>query len=216
MITHHENDFLQFIIKENILCFGQFTLKSGRRSPYFYNSGLFNTGAKLAKLGQFYAHAIVESGLGPDMLFGPAYKGIPLVSATSIALAQNHHLDLPYAFNRKENKAHGEGGQLVGAKLCGKVMIVDDVISAGLTVGESIAVVRQAGAEAIAVIVAFDREEIGEQGKQSARQQVEQRFNINVLAISGVASLSQYLGSQPNYAQHLANIRTYLSNYGAV
>ncbi|MGH8398373.1 MAG: orotate phosphoribosyltransferase, partial [Gammaproteobacteria bacterium] len=163
----YRQEFLEFALEHEVLRFGEFTLKSGRASPYFFNAGLFNSGAALAKLGRLYAHAVVESGIGFDMLFGPAYKGIPLVSVTAAALAEHHGRDLPWCFNRKEAKDHGEGGLLVGAPLAGRVLIIDDVITAGTAVRESLNIIRQAGATPTGLIIALDRQERGQQGKSA-------------------------------------------------
>lgn len=207
-----KKEFIQFVIQEQILLFGQFTLKSGRHSPYFFNSGLFNTGGKLATLGRYYALAIQESGVEFDMLFGPAYKGIPLVSTVSIALADHHQRDLPYAFNRKEAKTHGEGGNIVGAKLNGRVLIVDDVISAGLTIGESIDIVTSQGAEPVGVAISCDRQERGQNSNLSAVQEVSQRYELQVVSLIGLADIIRYLEEQNS--EHLSAIKAYQSEYG--
>ena len=209
----YQREFLDFAISAGVLRFGSFTLKSGRTSPYFFNSGLFNTGARLARLGRYYAQAIVDSGIGFDMLFGPAYKGIPLVSAVAIALAEHHDLDLPYAFNRKEAKDHGEGGNIVGSALSGRVLIIDDVITAGTAVRESFDILRAAGATAAGVVISLDRQERGK-GERSAIQEVEQDHGVRVVSIVGLAELVDYLTTQDGMAQALADIRAYREQYG--
>lgn len=209
----YQHDFIEFALQTGVLRFGEFTLKSGRISPYFFNSGLFNSGASLARLGRFYAQAISESNLDYDVLFGPAYKGIPLASTTVVALADQHDRDVPYVFNRKEKKDHGEGGQLVGAELNGKVLIIDDVISAGTSVGESVEIIRAAGAEPAGVIIALDRQERG-QGELSAIQQVEQTHQIPVVSIICLNDLLSYLQGNPELNQHLPAVKAYRKQYG--
>lgn len=209
----YQHDFIEFALNTSVLRFGQFTLKSGRQSPYFFNSGLFNSGASLAQLGRFYAQRIVDSGLAFDVLFGPAYKGIPLASATAIALADQHQRDMPYAFNRKEAKDHGEGGQLVGAPLTGKVLIIDDVISAGTSVGESVAMIRAAGAEPAGVVIALDRQERGKTDI-SAIAQVEADYGIPVISIICLADLLQYLDGQADLQTHRDAVAAYRAEYG--
>lgn len=209
----YQRDFIDFALRTGVLRFGQFTLKSGRISPYFFNSGLFNSGATLANLGRFYAQAISESTLDYDLLFGPAYKGIPLVSTTVVALADHHDRDVPYVFNRKEKKDHGEGGQLVGAELKGKVLIIDDVISAGTSVGESVDIIRAAGAEPAGVIIALDRQERG-QGDLSAIQQIEKTHQIPVVSIICLLDLLSYLQDHPVLKQHLSAVKDYREQYG--
>ena len=209
----YQREFLDFAINAGVLRFGSFTLKSGRTSPYFFNSGLFNTGARLARLGRYYAQAIIDSGIGFDMLFGPAYKGIPLVSAVAIALAEHHARDLPYAFNRKEAKDHGEGGNIVGSVLSGRVLIIDDVITAGTAVRESFDILRAAGATAAGVVISLDRQERGK-GERSAIQEVEQDHGVRVASIVGLAELVDYLAAQDGMAQALADIRAYREQYG--
>ncbi len=209
----YQRQFIEFALKVGVLQFGEFTLKSGRKSPYFFNSGLFNTGAALAQLGRAYAHAIVNSGIPFDMLFGPAYKGIPLVSAVSIALAEHHGRDLPYAFNRKEAKDHGEGGTIVGAALKGRVLLIDDVISAGTSVRESVQLIEAAGAKLSGVIIALNRQERG-QGALSAIQEVEQSLQIKVGSIIALEQLVEYLAQQPGKDDALARIKAYRAQYG--
>ncbi|MCB2425792.1 orotate phosphoribosyltransferase [Methylophaga pinxianii] len=209
----YQHAFIEFAIETGVLRFGEFTLKSGRNSPYFFNSGLFNSGATLARLGRFYAQAITDSELDYDVLFGPAYKGIPLASTTVVALADQHRRDVPYVFNRKEKKDHGEGGQLVGAELKGKVLIIDDVISAGTSVGESVEIIHAAGAEPAGVIIALDRQERGK-GKLSAIQQVEQTHHIPVVSIICLDDLLSYLLGHPELQQHLPAVKAYREEYG--
>jgi orotate phosphoribosyltransferase len=209
----YQQQFIEFALKTGVLRFGSFTLKSGRQSPYFFNSGLFNSGASLAELGRFYAQTIVDSGLAFDTLFGPAYKGIPLASTTVIALADQHQRDIPYVFNRKEVKDHGEGGQLVGADLNGKVLIIDDVISAGTSVRESVEIIKAADAKPAGVIIALDRQERG-QDERSAIQQVEQELNIPVMSIITLADLLTYLESSEELAEHLPAVQAYRTEYG--
>jgi orotate phosphoribosyltransferase len=209
----YQRRFLDFAIECEALRFGEFTLKSGRRSPYFFNTGLFNSGARLARLGEFYAHAIVDSALAFDTLYGPAYKGIPLVSAVGIALAQHHGRDLPYSFNRKEAKDHGEGGVIVGAPLRGKVLVIDDVISAGTSVRESVEIINNAGATPAGVAISLDRQERGE-GKTSAVQEVEQRFGLRVTSIVNLDTLLRYIDDKKDLQSHGAAIGAYRKQYG--
>ena len=209
----YQQAFLEFALDAGVLKFGQFTLKSGRTSPYFFNTGLFNSGARLARLGRFYAHAIIDSGLAFDMLYGPAYKGIPLVSATVIALADHHLRDVPYAFNRKEAKKHAEGGIIVGAPLTGKVLIIDDVISAGISVGESVDIIRNAGAVPSGVMIALNRQERGH-GDLSAVKEVEQRYGLGVASIVSLEILIAYLEDKHEARAHLEAIRRYRDQYG--
>jgi orotate phosphoribosyltransferase len=209
----YQRDFIEFALATGVLRFGSFTLKSGRQSPYFFNSGLFNSGASLAKLGRFYAQTIAESNIDFDILFGPAYKGIPLASTTVVALADQHQRDVPYVFNRKEIKDHGEGGQLVGAELKGKVLIIDDVISAGTSVRESVEIIRAAGAEPAGVIIALDRQERG-QGQMSAIQEVQAEHNIPVLNIISLNDLLGYLKDNEELGEHLPAVQAYREQYG--
>lgn len=210
----YQREFLDFAISIDVLRFGEFTLKSGRVSPYFFNSGLFNTGVSLAKLGQYYAESIEASGIDYDMLFGPAYKGIPLVAATSIALAEKHGKDVPYAFNRKEAKDHGEGGTIVGAPLAGKVLVIDDVISAGTSVRESVKIIEDAGAQLAGVSIAMDRQERGT-GETSAIQEVESQYGIKVANIAAMADIIEYLGEKEGMDGYLSAIKDYREQYGA-
>ncbi len=208
----YRQDFIRFAVAQNVLRFGEFETKAGRLSPYFFNSGLFQDGAALRELCQFYAQAILASGNEFDMLFGPAYKGIPLVAGTSIALAEQG-CNFPYCFNRKEQKDHGEGGNTVGAKLHGKVMIVDDVISAGTSVRESIELIRSAGATPCAVVIALDRMERG-QGELSAVQEVQRDFGLPVISIAALDDLLAYLQGQAELVQNLHAVQTYRELYG--
>lgn len=212
-MQQYQREFIDFAIASDVLRFGEFTLKSGRISPYFFNAGLFNTGGALAKLGRFYADAIVNAGVGFDVLFGPAYKGIPLASTTAVALADHHGRDVPYAFNRKEAKAHGEGGNIVGASLEGRVLIIDDVITAGTAVRESMEIIREAGAEPAGVVIALDRQERGT-GELSAIQEVEKQYGIPVISIASLASLLDYLGDHPEQADYLEAMKAYRARYG--
>jgi len=210
----YQRQFLDFALARGVLRFGEFTLKSGRQSPYFFNAGLFNSGAALAALGRFYAQAVVDSGIGFDMLFGPAYKGIPLATVAAAALAEHHGRDLPYCFNRKEAKDHGEGGALVGAPLKGRVLIVDDVITAGTAVREAVAIIRAAGAIPAGLIIALDRQERG-QGRLSAVNEVEQEHGLKVAAIVRVAELAAWLEAQGGMQESLAALYAYRKQYGA-
>ena len=208
----YQKDFISYALDCGVLKFGEFLLKSGRTSPYFFNTGLFNTGAQLGKLGHFYAQALLQSGIQPDILYGPAYKGIPLVSATSIAYAQITGGDIPFAFNRKEAKDHGEGGSLVGAPLNGKVIILDDVITAGTSVRESVEIINHAGATPAGVLIALDRQEKG-LNECSAIQEVQDRYAMPVVAIITLANIIDYLKASAADEQ-LAAIETYQRLYG--
>ena len=209
----YKKQFIEFALAKKVLRFGEFTLKSGRTSPYFFNAGLFSTGADLARLGQFYAQALTHSHIDYDLLFGPAYKGIPIATATAVALADHHGIDIPYCFNRKEAKTHGEGGNLVGAELAGKVMLVDDVITAGTAIRESMEIIKAQNAELSGVLIALDRQEKG-QGELSAIQEVERDFGTHVIAIVTLADLISYLQDQPSMADSLARIKAYQKEYG--
>ncbi|MBI5611579.1 MAG: orotate phosphoribosyltransferase [Gammaproteobacteria bacterium] len=209
----YQRQFLDFAIGRNALRFGEFTLKSGRRSPYFFNTGLFNTGQSLARLGQFYAQAIQHAGIGFEMLYGPAYKGIPLVTATAVALAEHHARDVPYAFNRKEAKKYAEGGIIIGSPLHARVLIVDDVISAGLSVQESVDIIRAAGAEPAGVVIALDRQERG-RGELTAVEEVTARHGLPVASIVTLDTVIDYLTGKPDAPEHLAKIRDYRATYG--
>ncbi|BCB28644.1 orotate phosphoribosyltransferase [Sulfurimicrobium lacus] len=211
-MTDFRQEFIEFAIQRNVLCFGEFKTKAGRLSPYFFNAGLFNDGVALQKLGQFYAKAIVAAGVQFDMLFGPAYKGIPLVAAIAIALAEQGR-NVPFCFNRKEAKDHGEGGSLIGAPLQGRVLIVDDVISAGTSVRESVELIRQHGAQPCGVAIAIDRMERGS-GTLSAVQEVSQNYGMPVISISDLDSLIGYLQSHPGMAANGAAVAAYREQYG--
>ncbi|WP_053033068.1 orotate phosphoribosyltransferase, partial [Vibrio cholerae] len=198
----YQREFIEFALEKQVLKFGEFTLKSGRKSPYFFNAGLFNTGRDLARLGRFYAAALVDSGIEFDVLFGPAYKGIPIATTTAVALADHHDVDTPYCFNRKEAKNHGEGGNLVGSKLEGRVMLVDDVITAGTAIRESMELIQANKADLAGVLVAIDRQEKGK-GELSAIQEVERDFGCAVISIVSLTDLITYLEQQGNNTEHL-------------
>ncbi len=208
----YQKEFIQYAIDCGVLKFGEFKLKSGRTSPYFFNTGLFNTGAMLGKLGQFYAKTLIESELSVDMLYGPAYKGIPLVSTASIAYSELQQ-DIPYAFNRKEAKDHGEGGIIVGTPLQGKVLILDDVITAGTSVRESVEIIKQANATPAGVLIALDRQEKGE-AEKSAVQEVSERFNMPVISIISLTQIIEFLALSDNSSKQLEIIKTYRLQYG--
>lgn len=216
--THMQNyqrEFIEFAITRGVLRFGEFTLKSGRKSPYFFNAGLFNSGESLARLGRNYAAALERSGIQYDMVFGPAYKGIPLAAAVCIALADHHGKDVPYAFNRKEAKDHGEGGMIVGAPLKGRVLIIDDVISAGTSVRESVEIIIANGATLAGVAIALDRQERGT-GNQSAIQEVQASLKVPVVNIVDLDALIEYLAEQSAQTANVAAIKAYRTQYGAV
>ena len=212
-MQEYQKEFIEFALKNEVLKFGSFTLKSGRQSPYFFNTGLFNTGAKLARLGDYYAQAIINSGIEFDMIYGPAYKGIPLAAATSIALAVNHDRDVPFCSNRKEVKDHGEGGMILGAPLTGKVLIIDDVISAGTSVNESIEVFNTMGADLAGVIISLNRQERGK-SELSAIQEIEQQHEVPVESIVSLVDLIEHLSGQEEMADHLQQVLTYRERYG--
>lgn len=205
-------DFIRFAVQQKVLCFGEFQTKAGRLSPYFFNAGLFNDGASLRSLSQFYAQAILAADVPFDMLFGPAYKGIPLAAGAAIALAEQGR-NVPYCYNRKEAKDHGEGGTTVGAKLQGRVLIIDDVISAGTSVRESIALIRAAGAEPCGVVIALDRMERG-LGTVSAVQEVQQMYQLPVIAIATLDDLLGFLQSEAQMQQNLQATQSYRDQYG--
>jgi orotate phosphoribosyltransferase len=209
----YQKEFIEFAIHKNVLRFGEFKLKSGRISPYFFNSGLFNDGESLSRLGEYYAAAIQASTVEYDMIYGPAYKGIPLASTLAIALHQHHQRSLPYCFNRKEAKDHGEGGITLGAPLSGKVLIIDDVITAGTSVRESVDLILQAGAIPAAVIIALDRQERG-MGELSAIQEIESTWSIPVVSIISLDALIAYLRQSAELLQYLDKIKEYQLNYG--
>jgi orotate phosphoribosyltransferase len=216
MPAKHDNAqrFIEFSIATGVLGFGDFTLKSGRISPYFFNSGLFNTGAKMVELSRFYAQAISDSGIEFDMLYGPAYKGIPLVTGISMALAEHHGRDLPWSFNRKEAKDHGEGGNTVGAPLHGRVLIVDDVISAGTSSRESVDIIRAAGAQAVGVAISLDRQERG-QGQHSAIEEIRSSLGLQVISIATLAQLIAYVEDDRNFIAQAPRLSAYRAEYGS-
>ena len=209
----YQRDFIRFAIDRGVLRFGEFTLKSGRTSPYFFNAGLFNTGSALAELGRCYAAAIVDSKIPFDVLFGPAYKGIPLAATTAVALADQHQLDVPWGFNRKEAKDHGEGGSLVGAPLAGDVLIIDDVITAGTAIREVMQIINAQQAKAAGVLIALNREERGN-GELSAIQEVERDFGIPVVSIVSLTQVLEFLADDPQLKQHLPAVEAYRAQYG--
>ena len=209
----YQREFIRFAIDRGVLRFGEFTLKSGRTSPYFFNAGLFNSGAALAQLGRFYAAAVAHSRIDFDVLFGPAYKGIPLAAATAISLAEHHGRDLPWCFNRKEAKSHGEGGTLVGAPLNGRVLIIDDVITAGTAIREVMQIISAQNAQAAGVLIALNRQERG-QGQLSAIQEVEQDFCMPVVSIVSLAQVLEFLAEDPQLNAHLPAVEAYRDRYG--
>ncbi|WP_114785892.1 orotate phosphoribosyltransferase [Vibrio tetraodonis] len=209
----YQREFIEFALEKQVLKFGEFTLKSGRKSPYFFNAGLFNTGRDLARLGRFYAAALADSGIEFDVLFGPAYKGIPIATTTAVALADHHSLDTPYCFNRKEAKDHGEGGNLVGSALEGRIMLVDDVITAGTAIRESMQIIQSNGADLAGVLVAIDRQEKGK-GDLSAIQEVERDFGCAVISIVSLGDLVSYLEEQGDATEHLAGVKAYRAEFG--
>jgi len=209
----YQRDFIRFAIDRGVLRFGEFTLKSGRTSPYFFNAGLFNSGSALAQLGRCYAAAIVDSKIPFDVLFGPAYKGIPLAAATAVQLAEQHQLDVPWCFNRKEAKDHGEGGSLVGAPLAGDVLIIDDVITAGTAIREVMQIIQAQQARAAGVLIALNREERGN-GELSAIQEVERDFGIPVVSIVSLTQVLEFLADDPQLKQHLPAVEAYRAQYG--
>lgn len=214
-MSDYKNEFLQLAVDLGVLRFGEFTLKSGRVSPYFFNAGLFNTGASLAALGGFYAQALMDAGLKFDMLFGPAYKGIPLAAVTAAALATQHGMDIPYAFDRKEVKNHGEGGKIVGAPLQGRVVIVDDVITAGTAIGEAITTITAAGARACGVLIAMNRQERGK-GKLSAIQEVTEKYELEVVSLVELDDLIGFIQrtDDTELREHLSALQDYRARYG--
>jgi len=209
----YQREFIEFALEKQVLKFGEFTLKSGRKSPYFFNAGLFNTGRDLARLGRFYAAALVDSGIDYDVLFGPAYKGIPIATTTAVALADHHDVDTPYCFNRKEAKDHGEGGSLVGSALEGRIMLVDDVITAGTAIRESMEIIKANGADLAGVLVAIDRQEKGK-GELSAIQEVERDFGCAVISIVSLTDLVTYLEEKGTNNEHLEAVKAYRAEYG--
>lgn len=209
----YKREFLAFAIKRKVLRFGEYTLKSGRVSPYFFNAGLFNTGKDLAKLGRFYASALVAEGIEFDVLFGPAYKGIPVATATAIAMSNSFGEDIPYCFNRKEAKTHGEGGNLVGSELKGRIMLVDDVITAGTAIRESMQIIEANGASLAGVLIALDRQERGT-GELSAVQEVERDYSTKVFSIVSLEDVVEYLSNYQDNANAIASINRYREKYG--
>ncbi len=208
-----QRQFIEFAINKQVLKFGEFTLKSGRKSPYFFNAGLFNTGRDLALLGRFYAQALVDSAIDFDLVFGPAYKGIPIATTTAVALADHHDRDVPYCFNRKEAKDHGEGGTLVGSPLQGRIMLVDDVITAGTAIRESMEIIAAHNATLAGVLISLDRQERG-RGQESAIQEVERDYGCKVISIITLKELIAYLEEKPELADYLASVRAYRKEYG--
>lgn len=213
----YQREFIEFAIEKNVLRFGEFTLKSGRVSPYFFNAGMFKTGGDLARLGRFYAATLMDAKIDFDLVFGPAYKGIPIATTTTVALFDQHNIDVPYCFNRKEAKTHGEGGSLVGAPLVGNIMLVDDVITAGTAIRESMQTIAAQGAQLSGVLIALDRQEKG-QSELSAIQEVERDFETQVAAIVTLGDVVNFLEEQvavqPALAENLAAIKQYRVNYG--
>lgn len=209
----YQRDFIRFAIERGVLRFGQFTLKSGRISPYFFNAGLFDSGLALAQLGRFYAAAVMDSGIDFDVLFGPAYKGIPLAATTAVALAEHHQRDVPWCFNRKEAKDHGEGGTLVGAPLAGRVLIIDDVITAGTAIREVMQIIQTQGAQAAGVLIALNRQERGK-GELSAIQEVERDYGMPVVSIVSLEQVLEYLAEDAELKQYLPAVQAYRAEYG--
>ena len=212
-MEQYKRDFIEFALSRNVLKFGEFTLKSGRKSPYFFNAGLFNTGADLARLGEFYAAAIQASAVNFDVVFGPAYKGIPIGTSVSVALFNRYGIDKPVCFNRKEVKDHGEGGNLIGSPLQGKILLVDDVITAGTAIRESMELISANKAELAAVLIAINRKERGK-GELSAIQEVERDYQCQVLSIIDLDDLMQFIEQDPRYSSHLPEMRAYRAEFG--
>lgn len=212
-MEQYKRDFIEFALSRNVLKFGEFTLKSGRKSPYFFNAGLFNTGADLASLGEFYAAAIQASAVDFDVVFGPAYKGIPIGTSVSVALFNRYGIDKPVCFNRKEVKDHGEGGNLIGSPLQGKILLVDDVITAGTAIRESMELISANKAELAAVLIALNRKERGK-GELSAIQEVERDYQCQVLPIIDLDDLMQFIEQDPRYSSHLPEMRAYRAEFG--
>ena len=212
-MEQYKRDFIEFALSRNVLKFGEFTLKSGRKSPYFFNAGLFNTGANLARLGEFYAAAIQASAVDFDVVFGPAYKGIPIGTSVSVALFNRYSIDKPVCFNRKEVKDHGEGGTLIGSSLQGKILLVDDVITAGTAIRESMELISANKAELAAVLIALNRKERGK-GELSAIQEVERDYQCQVLSIIDLDDLMQFIEQDPRYSSHLPEMRAYRAEFG--
>ena len=212
-MEQYKRDFIEFALSRNVLKFGEFTLKSGRKSPYFFNAGLFNTGADLASLGEFYAAAIQASAVDFDVVFGPAYKGIPIGTSVSVVLFNRYGIDKPVCFNRKEVKDHGEGGNLIGSPLQGKILLVDDVITAGTAIRESMELISANKAELAAVLIALNRKERGK-GELSAIQEVERDYQCQVLSIIDLDDLMQFIEQDPRYSSHLPEMRAYRAEFG--
>lgn len=212
-MKEYQKEFIEFALEKQVLKFGQFTLKSGRISPYFFNAGLFNSGRDLARLGRFYAAALMDSGIDYDLLFGPAYKGIPIATTTAVALANDYDIDVPYCFNRKEAKTHGEGGSLVGSELQGKIMLVDDVITAGTAIRESMDIIQAHHAQLAGVLIALDRQEKGK-AELSAIQEVERDYGATVISIVQLSDLITYLAENPEMQEDLAAVKAYREQYG--
>ncbi|OBX88078.1 orotate phosphoribosyltransferase [Haemophilus haemolyticus] len=212
-MEQYKRDFIEFALSRNVLKFGEFTLKSGRKSPYFFNAGLFNTGADLARLGEFYAAAIQASAVDFDVVFGPAYKGIPIGTSVSVALFNRYGINKPVCFNRKEVKDHGEGGNLIGSPLQGKILLVDDVITAGTAIRESMELISANQAELTAVLIALNRKERGK-GELSAIQEVERDYQCQVLSIIDLDDLMQFIEQDPRYSSHLPEMRAYRAEFG--
>ena len=212
-VQENKHRFIELAIANDVLKFGDFTLKSGRTSPYFFNAGLFNTGKALATVGSCYAQTIVDNALDYNVLFGPAYKGIPLAAAIAIALSTEHGIDKPYAFNRKEAKDHGEGGSIVGAAIEGKVLIVDDVITAGTAIREAVDIIQAQGGSAASILIALDRQEKGK-GELSAIQEVQNDFGVSVHSIITMADLIDYIKTDADYSQYLDAMQAYRDEYG--
>ncbi|QIQ21318.1 orotate phosphoribosyltransferase [Zophobihabitans entericus] len=210
----YQRQFIQFALDRQVLKFGEFTLKSGRKSPYFFNAGLFNTGKDLALLGRFYAEALIDANLQYDVIFGPAYKGIPIVTTTVVALSEHHNLEVPYCFNRKEAKDHGEGGNLVGTPITNcRVMLVDDVITAGTAIRESMNILQANNSKLAGVLISLDRQEKG-QGELSAIQEIKQNYHCDVISIITLNDLITYLMEQDNQSEELKRVQAYRAQYG--
>ena len=215
MIEGYQEEFLEFALEQGVLKFGEFQLKSGRTSPYFFNAGNFNSGLALSRLGKYYAQALVASKLDYDLLFGPAYKGIPLVAAVGVALATEHNIDVPYVFNRKEAKTHGEGGSLIGAELSGRTVIVDDVITAGTAIREVMEIIENSPATAHGVLIAIDRQEKGK-GDLSAIQEVERDYGLSVISVVKLDDIVTFLEQKGGYGEELELISDYRAQYGVM
>ncbi|OCG13562.1 orotate phosphoribosyltransferase [Gilliamella sp. App6-5] len=210
----YKSEFIEFALNRQALKFGEFTLKSGRKSPYFFNAGLFNTGKDLALLGRFYAAALMDANLEYDVIFGPAYKGIPIVSSTVVALSEHHNIDVPYCFNRKEAKDHGEGGNLVGSSIYQqRVMLVDDVITAGTAIRESMRILEDNQSKLAGVLICLDRQEKG-RGELSAIQEIKQTYHCNVISIITLDDLIQYLYQDPSRKDQVTQVEAYRAEYG--